>query len=270
MANSMKAKDLYNALEQEFQPWECTEVFSSMGLQFDHTDVVNKVYTAAFVSDEVMDQMEARGATDCLLFTHHPVPQKQDLTKDSPPPSPQLIARLKARRISVFNYHIPLDRVSPWSPGTNLAKALGLTPYEEFYEQNLVRMGLLCHSPYQTLSQLARAAEQAFGHPVKVYPYGGEDLREGRVAIMGGGASNPDIYAQLREKGINVFLTGMTSPNIPWAARNHEEAQKNAVSLVGGTHYSTEKYAVMEMVKFFENLGLECEFLPETPNFEEL
>jgi hypothetical protein len=50
----------------------------------------------------------------------------------------------------------------------------------------------------------------------------------------------------------------------------HEEAQKNAVSLVGGTHYSTEKYAVMEMVKFFENLGLECEFLPETPNFEEL
>ena len=49
-----------------------------------------------------------------------------------------------------------------------------------------------------------------------------------------------------------------------------EEAQKNAVSLVGGTHYSTEKYAVMEMVKFFENLGLECEFLPETPNFEEL
>jgi putative NIF3 family GTP cyclohydrolase 1 type 2 len=48
-----------------------------MGLQFDHTDVVNKVYTAAFVSDEVMDQMEARGATDCLLFTHHPVPRRR-------------------------------------------------------------------------------------------------------------------------------------------------------------------------------------------------
>lgn len=34
--------------------------------------------------------------------------------------------------------------------------------------------------------------------------------------------------------------------------------------------YSTEKYAVMEMVKFFEGLGLESEFLPVTPNFEEL
>lgn len=270
MANNMKAKELYTALEQEFRPWECTEVFSAMGLQFDHTDVVNKVYTAAFVSDEVMDQLEARNAADCLLFTHHPVPQKKDLTKDSPPPSPQLIARLKARRISVFNYHIPLDRVSRWSPGTNLAKALSLMPYAEFYEQNLVRMGLLCHSPYETLSQLTAAAEQAFGHKVKAYPYGGEVLKDGKVAIMGGGASNPNIYAQLREQGINVFLTGMTAQHIPWAARNHEEARKNAVSLVGGTHYSTEKYAVMEMVKFFENLGLESEFLPETPNFEEL
>lgn len=266
----MKAKDLYKALEQEFRPWECTEVFSTMGLQFDNTDQVNKVYTAAFVSDEVMDQMEERDATDCLLFTHHPVPQRKDLTKDSPPPSPHTISRLKERRISVFNYHIPLDRVSPWSPGTNLAKALGLTPYEEFYEQNLVRMGLLCHSPYQNLSQLTAAAEQTFGHPVKAYPYGGEVLKDGKVAIMGGGASNPNIYAQLRERGINVFLTGMTAPHIPWAARNHEEARKNAVSLVGGTHYSTEKYAVMEMVKFFQRLGLESEFLPETPNFEEL
>lgn len=266
----MKAQDLYNALEQEFRPWECTEVFDTIGLQFHNTDQVNRVYTATFVSDEVMDQLEALDAADCLLFTHHPVPQRKDLTRNSPPPSPQTVRRLKERRISVFNYHIPLDRVSPWSPGTNLAKALGLTPYEEFYEQNLVNMGLLCHSPYSTLSQLTEAAEKAFGHPVKAYPYGGEQLLEGKVAIMGGGASNSAIYAELREKGINVFLTGMTAPHIPWAARNHEEARKNGVSLVGGTHYSTEKYALVEMVKFFEALGLESRFLPETPNFEEL
>ena len=42
------------------------------------------------------------------------------------------------------------------------------------------------------------------------------------------------------------------------------------VSLVGGTHYSTEKFALIAMTRFFEGLGLECTFLPETPNFEEL
>ncbi|MBR5537978.1 MAG: Nif3-like dinuclear metal center hexameric protein [Clostridia bacterium] len=267
---TLPAKEIYAALEREFRPWECTEVFSTMGLQFDNTDVVNKVYTAAFVSHEVMDQIESRGDTHCLLFTHHPVPQKKDLTKDSPPPDDRLVERLRQSCISVFNYHIPLDRVSPWSPGTNLAKAMGLTPYEEFYEQNLVKMGLLCRTPFATQTEFARAAEQVLGHRVKLYAYGEDALPGGRIALMGGGASNPDIYAELRDKGINLFFTGMSAPHIPFCARNHAAAKAAGVSILGGTHYSTEKYAVMEMVKFFRGLGLDSEFLPETPNFEEL
>ena len=267
---TLPANEIYAALERAFRPWECTEVFSTMGLQFDHTDEVKKVYTAAFVSDEVMDQIERRGDTHCLLFTHHPVSQKKDLTKDSPPLTEELVARLRKSHISVFNYHIPLDRVSPWSPGTNLAKAMGLTPYQEFYEQNQVRMGLLCHTPFATQTEFARAAEETLGHRVKLYAYGGEQLPGGRIALMGGGASNPDIYAWLKEQGINLFFTGMSSPSIPWCARNHERAKAAGVSILGGTHYSTEKYAVMEMEKFFRALGLDSEFLPETPNFEEL
>ena len=270
MAFSMPAKEIYAALEREFRPWECTEVFSTMGLQYDHTDTVHKVYTATFVSDEAVDAIIGRGEQDVLLFTHHPVSQKKDLTKDSPPLTDALVEKLRNNRISVFNYHIPLDRVSPWSPGTNLAKAMGLTPYEEFYEQNQVKMGLLCHTPFTTQTQFAKAAEEVLGHRVKLYAYGEDTLPEGRIALMGGGASNPNIYAELREKGINLFFTGMSSPNIPFCARNHAAAKAAGVSILGGTHYSTEKYAVMEMVKFFEVLGLESEFLPETPNFEEL
>ena len=270
MSESMSAQELYAALEQEFRPWECTEVFSTMGLQFHNTDTVNKVYTATFVSEEVMDQLEGRDARDCMLFTHHPVAQKKDLTKDSPPLPASLVQRFRDRRITVFNYHIPLDRVSPWSPGTNLAKALGLTPYQEFYEQNQVRMGLLCHTPYETQTQFAKAAEQTLGHPVKLYAYGEERLPGGKIALMGGGASNPNIYEWLRQQDINLFFTGMSSPEIPWVARNHAAAKAAGVSILGGTHYSTEKYAPMEMVRFFERLGLESEFLPETPNFAEL
>ena len=269
MSKILSAQEVYAALEQEFRPWECTEVFSVKGLQFHNTDTINKVYTATFVSEEVMDQLEARDARDCMLFTHHPVAQRKDLTKNSPPLPESLVQRFRERHITVFNYHIPLDRVSPWSPGTNLAKAIGLAPYEPFYEQNLVKMGLLCDSPFHTLTEFAKAVEQALGHPVKVYPYGGEELPGGKVSLMGGGASNPNIYEELREKGIRVFLTGMTSPEIPWVARNHAAAKAAGVSLVGGTHYSTEKFAPMEMVKFFQSLGLESEFLPETPNFAE-
>lgn len=271
MERTFEAKTIYQALEREFRPWECTEVFSvPMGLQYHNADRVRKAFTAAFISDEVMDQIEARGETDCLLFTHHPVSQKKDLLKDSPPLSGELVDRLKKSRIDLFTYHIPLDRNGPWSPGTNLAKAVGLRPFEEFYWQNQVRMGLFCDSPFSTLSQLSQALEQALGHPVKVYPYGGETLRDGKIALMAGGASNPDIYAEMREKGINAFLTGITSPHIPWVARNHRSAEENGVSLVGGTHYSTEKFALIAMVRFFQQLGLEAEFLPETPMPAEL
>ena len=266
----MTAKELYAALDAEFRPWECTEVFDTIGLEFENTETISKVYTAAFASAEVLDALEARGAHDCMLFTHHPVPQKEDLLKEYPPIPQELADRLAANRITLFTYHIPLDRIGTWSVGINLAKAIGVTPEEEFYEQNQVRMGLICSSSYQTVTELAEAIEAALGHPVKIYLYGEEELPGGRMALMGGGASNPAIYEELRTKGINVFFTGMTTKQVPWIARIHEAARAAGVSLIGGCHYSTEKYAPMEMVKFFESLGLEAEFIEETPHLNEM
>ncbi len=266
----MRAKELYAALEAEFRPWECTEVFDTIGLQYHNTDTVKKVYTAAFASFEVLDQLEQRGASDCLLFTHHPVPQKEDLLKEYPPIPDELVERLAANRITLFTYHIPLDRIGPWSVGLNLAKAIGVTPVEEFYQQNQVNMGLICGSPYETVSELADAIRGALGHDVKIYPYGDRVLTDGRMALMGGGASNPAIYEELRSKGINVFFTGMTTQNVPWIARIHEAAKEAGVTLIGGCHYSTEKYAPMAMVKLFEGLGLEAEFIEETPHLGEM
>lgn len=266
----MSAKELYAVLEAEFRPWECTEVFDTIGLQYHNTDVIRKVYTAAFASAEVLDQLETRGASDCMLFTHHPVPQKEDLLKEYPPLPQELVDRLAANRITLFTYHIPLDRIGPWSVGSNLAKAIGVTPEEEFYEQNQVNMGLICGSPYETVAELAEAIRRELGHDVKIYPYGDDKLPGGRMALMGGGASNPAIYAELRRKGINVFFTGMTTPEVTWIARIHEAARAAGVTLIGGCHYSTEKYAPMAMVKFFEGMGMEAEFIEETPHLNEM
>ena len=264
------AQEIYAALEAEFRPWECTEVFDTIGLQYENTENIRKVYTATFASGEVLDELERRGATDCLLFTHHPVPQKENLMKEYPPIPQELVERLAANRITLFTYHIPLDRIGPWSVGVNLAKAIGVNPFEEFYEQNRVRMGLLCDSPYESVSQLADAIAAVLGHPVKIYPYGDDMLTGGRMALMGGGASNPAIYEELRSKGINVFFTGMTTQRVPWIARIHEAAKAAGVTLIGGCHYSTEKFAPMEMVKFFQGLGLEAEFIEETPHLDEM
>ncbi len=270
MTKVFSAEEVYNALKREFRPEECTEVFPVIGLQYHNTDVIRKVYTATFASHEVLDALEARGAKECMLFTHHPVPQKKDLFRPNPPIPESIVERLRQNRITLFTYHIPLDRNSEWSPGTNFAKRLGLRPFGEFFEQNKVRMGLLCDSDFATLEELAAAVENMVGHPIRVYPYGGETVAGGRAAVMCGGADQPGIYRELREKGINAFITGIANPMIGWVNANHEAAKAAGVSIIGAGHYSTEKYAPMEMVRFFESLGLEAEFIPETQIMEEM
>ena len=112
------------------------------------------------IADQVFEQLERLDANTCMLFTHHPKPQRLN-TADPPPQIPQKwLDFLKERRISLFTYHIPLDRNSPFSPGVNLARALGAEPYDSFFEQNLVRMGVVCTSPFSTATELAQAMER--------------------------------------------------------------------------------------------------------------
>ena len=129
----MKSSTLYRWLEWTFQPQTCTEVFPVIGLQEDNTEEITRVYTATFASPEVFEQLERLDANTCMLFTHHPKPQRLN-TADPPPQIPQKwLDFLKERRISLFTYHIPLDRNSPFSPGVNLARALGAEPYDSFW-----------------------------------------------------------------------------------------------------------------------------------------
>ena len=85
----MKAKKLYKSLEDQFEldkfereEWGfsdeddyITESFKEkgMGVVLDNTEEIQKVYTAVFPSEHVLDQLLASGERDILLFTHHAV-----------------------------------------------------------------------------------------------------------------------------------------------------------------------------------------------------
>lgn len=131
-------------------------------------------------------------------------------------------------------------------------------------------MGVLCRFPSTRRSDLCEALEKTLGNPIACYPYGPEELSGGRFAIMAGGAKDHQIYRQLRGWGVDAFITGVTNRQVPWVEENHRAAMENQVSLIGGTHCATEKFAPMAMVQFFCGLGLEAEFLSETPHLNEL
>jgi putative NIF3 family GTP cyclohydrolase 1 type 2 len=50
----------------------------------------------------------------------------------------------------------------------------------------------------------------------------------------------------------------------------HKKANELGINIIGGTHYSTEKYACMEVVKYFKNIGMEAEFLEGIYDLEDL
>jgi len=50
----------------------------------------------------------------------------------------------------------------------------------------------------------------------------------------------------------------------------HEFAEKHKVNLLGGTHYSTEKFACIAMIDYFKKIGLSAEFIKDEPVMEDM
>ena len=94
----MKSSTLYRWLEWTFQPQTCTEVFPVIGLQEDNTEEITRVYTATFASPEVFEQLERLDANTCMLFTHHPKPQRLNTADPPPQISQKWLDFLKERR----------------------------------------------------------------------------------------------------------------------------------------------------------------------------
>jgi len=50
----------------------------------------------------------------------------------------------------------------------------------------------------------------------------------------------------------------------------HKIAEENGINVLGGTHYSTEKFACIAMVDYFKKLNLPSEFIEDEPVLEDM
>ncbi len=259
----MEAKKLYQELETFFNP-NRYEDFVQNGVLADNTEVIHKVYTATFSSSEVLEKLRCAGAHDCLLFTHHPGAQHPE----SEPPAYFTAAEknyMKENHISHYSLHLPMDQLNPYSPGVSLAKQMGLTPFDSFFEEGGSVMGVICTGSFRRADQVLEKVETLMGHKCRLYEYGGKDLKDGRIAIAAGGAEGTELYETLKNAGVTLFVTGVGTKEADWFAPSHEAAAQAGVSILAAGHYSTEKFALMAMCEFFRERGIDAEFIEETP-----
>lgn len=284
----MKAKKLYQSLDKEFEidkldedEWILfdlgdftTESFkkTKKGLVLDNSTEINKVYTAVFPSEPVLDYIIASGAEDTLLFTHHPMiwdPSSGGFPFRNIPS--KYLEVLEEKNISLYTIHVPLDRNGPYSTTVSLAQALEIETEREFFEYHGVKVGIIGKTECTSNFELAANIKETVGHLLKTWVYGSMQITNGNVALVAGGGNYPEIVEELAETDIKTYITGVTmkNPDYEPSMRFHEICQENKINVIAATHYSTEKFACIAIQKFFEDLGLPSEFLEDDPSFED-
>jgi putative NIF3 family GTP cyclohydrolase 1 type 2 len=283
----MKAIKLYDQLEKDFisskmsDDWanhmgEIKDYLSdnfkerSMGLVCDFTKIVEKVYTAVFPSDYVMKKILNDGAENALLFVHHPsiwdIRKAPDVFSQM---NRKLLQKFKEKNISIYNLHVPLDNFGIYSTSLTLVKALYIEPKEPFAPYFGSLAGLFGKTELKTIEELKNKFKEVLGHNVILYKYGKNIINNSVVAVVAGGGNSVDILEEIASKNVNTFITGITAKN-NHSNDAHEFARKHKINLLGGTHYSTEKFACIAMCGYFNKFGLLSEFIEDKPIMEDM
>ncbi|MFH1173812.1 MAG: Nif3-like dinuclear metal center hexameric protein [archaeon] len=242
---------------------------TSMGLVCDFAKDITRVYTAVFPSATVMQFLIDKDAHDALLFLHHPavwdIRKAPDVFEQM---RPDLLQQFKDKRIAIYTLHVPLDDYGAYSTSVTLAKALGILPEKAFAPYYGALAGVFGKTAATTVHDLQNIFSEAVHHAVSLYAYGSAAIADGRVAVVAGGGNDIEMLQEIAQVGITTFVTGITAKNSHSQAA-HDFAKAHGINLLGGTHYSTERFACQAMCSYFSKMGLPAEFIPDIPVMED-
>lgn len=235
---------------------------SSMGLMCDFTKEITKVYTAVFPSNKIFQDILDDNVENAMLFLHHA--SDWDIRN-----APQIFSQIKSgyldefrkSRISIYCLHVPLDAYSNYSTGVSFTQALGINFEKKFGTYRGAMCGVIGKTDKKTVDELNERVSNVLGHHSKLYNYGDNRIRNGKVALITGGGLDKNFLEEVIEQDINTFITGVTNKELLREA--HEFAKENELNIIGGSHYSTEKFACIEMVEYFNDKGIDAVFLSD-------
>jgi putative NIF3 family GTP cyclohydrolase 1 type 2 len=162
-----------------------------------------------------------------------------------------------------------LDNFNEYSTSKSLADALGIKIERPFGDYHGAMCGVIGTTDCANIHELNKKYSEVVGHETKLYQYGDKLIKNNRIAICAGGGNDMEIVSKLIIEDVNVHIVGI-SRRTPYSEEVHLLEKENNINLLGGTHYSSEKFACIAMCKYFEKLGLESEFISDAPCFEDL
>ncbi len=224
------------------------------GLQVEGRAEIRKVVTGVSACQELFERARELGADAVLV--HH------GLFWEGTPRTLtgfrfRRVAELVRGEISLFAYHLPLDRHPEVGNNAVAARLFGLREVEPFGLHEGLPIGFQGRlaEPISP-GQLVALCETVYGQAPLAFLGGPSEVAT--LGIISGGAQR-DLYQAL-DAGLDAYVTGETSE---WVMNVAREA---GIHYLGAGHYATERLGVQALGEHLRlRLGIEVEFV-DVPN----
>lgn len=219
------------------------------GLQVEGEGEIRSIATAVSASLTTIEAAVRLGAD--ALIVHHGIFWNRDsyVIEGSKCKKIQLLLK---HGISLFAYHLPLDRHPEIGNNWKAAKDMGWIDLEPFGFFDGVPIGVKGKVPPSNRELFRKALEIYYKHPA-ASACGGVELIN-TAALVSGGAHKTIIEAA--QQGIDAYITGSFDEPV-W-----HQAFEEKINFYALGHSATERIGVMALAsKLEETLHLPCNFI---------
>lgn len=228
--------------------------FGPNGLQVEGRTEIRKLVTGVSACRELFERAAAAGADAVLV--HHGIfwNGASPLLVGS---HFQRVAALIGAGMSLFAYHLPLDRHPELGNNALAARSLGLDDLEPFGEYQGQPIGCRGRFPVPlSIDEVVARCEGLFGQPALAFREGPAQV--GTLGIISGGAQRE--FHQAIAAGLDAYLTGEASEWVMNVAR------ESRVHYLACGHYATERLGVRALGEHLAgHFGIAVEFV-DVPN----
>lgn len=207
------------------------------GLQVEGSFTIDKIVTGVTASQRLIEEAIAHNAQ--AIIVHHGYFWKGEDARITGIKKSR-IATLLEHEISLFAYHLPLDRHAQFGNNVQLAQLMGWQIIDEL-EGTIALHGLVDGS--ETGLSLKRKLSEALDFDVL---HIGEDLDDIETIAWCTGAAE-DYLEQAIKAGVDAFVTGEISEKIV------HMALESGVHFFSAGHHATERGGIYSLGKHLRN-----------------
>jgi putative NIF3 family GTP cyclohydrolase 1 type 2 len=238
------------------------------GLMMRNGRQVERIYTAVFLSDEIVGKVVPHAGGDAVLICHHPLSMETG-ARGFLPLSRESLAAARDSSLSVYILHTPLDVHGRVSTSRALARELGMSELGQYAEVPGGYAGVYGRLPDPIrFDALLRRVRLASGVPDPHFICNHETVQT--IGVVAGGVGVEDIReaAALR---CDAMVTGtyynLVQNEIGRRYRDEFDAIRDSleISLIECSHYASEAVVMrQDMVDLCATrFGLPCQFVAQ-------